>query len=147
MNLELPKFGTKMNRLIHLSKRESEIAEMLSWGADKKWIANRLFISIRTVDNTTRNVYEKIGINKVNELAAWWFCTHFGISFDLSPLVRRTIATCLLSVFLYGEFAEHIDLFRRGRNRTEESRTARRNRRVDDDAEPFIFELIEPLES
>ena len=76
-----------------LTKRETEIAELLAWGATKKDVANRLFVSERTVENHTRNIYEKTGVTKINELSAWWFCTTFNISFDLSPLKRSAIAT------------------------------------------------------
>lgn len=83
-----------------LTKRESEIAELLAWGASKKDVANRLLISERTVENHTRNIYEKIGVFRVNELSAWWFCNKFHISFDLSPLKRKVIATALLCLMI-----------------------------------------------
>ncbi len=85
-----------MDEANNLTKRESEIAELFAWGASKKDIANRLFISERTVENHTRNIYEKTGCSKVNELSAWWFCTTFHISFDLSPFKRKAIAIMLL---------------------------------------------------
>lgn len=78
-----------MNEFAELTKRESEIAELFAWGASKKDIATRLYISERTVENHTRNIYEKVGCSKVNELSAWWFCTNFHISFDLSPFKRN----------------------------------------------------------
>lgn len=89
-----------MNEETNLTKRESEIAELFAWGASKKDIANRLYISERTVENHTRNIYEKIGCSKVNELSAWWFCTTFHISFDLSPLKRKVMATILLCLMI-----------------------------------------------
>ena len=89
-----------MNRAAKLTKRETEIAELFAWGASKKDIANRLFISERTVENHARNIYEKTGCEKVNELSAWWFCTTFHISFDLSPFKRKFIAWCMLAVLL-----------------------------------------------
>lgn len=79
-----------------LTRREAEIAELFAWGASEKDIANRLYISERTVENHTRNIYRKIECSKVNELSAWWFCTKFNISFDLSPLKRKTLATTLV---------------------------------------------------
>ena len=85
---------------VKLTKRESEIAELFAWGASKKDIANRLFISERTVENHARNIYEKTGCEKVNELSAWWFCTNFHISFDLSPLRRKIISLCLLALLI-----------------------------------------------
>lgn len=47
-----------------LTRREGEVAELLAWGASKKEVAERLFISARTVENTARNIYAKIGIQK-----------------------------------------------------------------------------------
>lgn len=79
-----------------LTKRESEIAELLAWGASKKDVANRLFVSERTVENHTRNIYDKIGCQKINELSAWWFCTKFHISFDLSPLAQKILTALML---------------------------------------------------
>ena len=38
-----------MNEFAELTKRESEIAELFAWGASKKDIATRLYISERTV--------------------------------------------------------------------------------------------------
>ena len=81
-----------------LTKRESEIAELFAWGASKKDVANRLYISERTVENHARNIYAKIGCQKINELCAWWFCTTFHISFDLSPLKRNMVTVFLLLI-------------------------------------------------
>lgn len=52
-----------------LSKRESQIAELLAWGASKKEVADKLFVSTRTIENTARNIYAKIGIQKATECA------------------------------------------------------------------------------
>ena len=65
-----------------LTQRETQIAELLAWGAAKKEVADRLSISPRTVENTARNIYSKIGIQKATELCVWWFCTHCGVSFE-----------------------------------------------------------------
>lgn len=89
-----------MNKLSELTKRESEIAELFAWGASKKDVANRLYISERTVENHTRNIYEKTGCSKVNELSAWWFCTRFHISFDLSPFKRNVITLVMLLLMI-----------------------------------------------
>lgn len=39
-----------------LTQRETQIAELLAWGAAKKEVADRLSISPRTVENTARNI-------------------------------------------------------------------------------------------
>ena len=46
-----------MEEAVKLTKRESEIAELFAWGATKKDVASRLYISERTVENHTRNIY------------------------------------------------------------------------------------------
>lgn len=89
---------------VRLTKREAEITELLAWGASKKEVADILFISERTVENHARNIYEKSGCTKVNELSAWWFCRRFHIPVSLSPLFRKSVAVFLLSIYLLGSF-------------------------------------------
>lgn len=115
-----------------LTKRESEIAELFAWGASKKEIAERLFISERTVENHARKIYEKTGVSKVNELSAWWFCTKFHISFDLSPLKRKIIATMLL-VFMIPQFVDFDNAAIRTRTSTCRTVRATRSRRKTED--------------
>lgn len=122
-----------MNRAVELTKRESEIAEMFAWGASKKDIANRLYISERTVENHARNIYDKTGCSKVNELSAWWFCTTFHISFDLSPLKRKMMALfllCLLSPQIVS--ADNDNVFTRARTRTTRVCRTRARRKSDE---------------
>lgn len=89
-----------MDNAKSLTKRESEIAELFAWGASKKDVAKRLFISERTVENHTRNIYEKTGCSKVNELSAWWFCKTFHISFELSPFKRNAITMVMIMLMI-----------------------------------------------
>lgn len=119
-----------------LTKRESEIAELFAWGATKKDVANRLFISERTVENHTRNIFLKTGCNKINELSAWWFCTTFHISFDLSPLKRKVIAMMLLLLIMPQIFGNNVIVrtFRNNATRTVRVRQVRRN--SEDDIAP-----------
>lgn len=51
-----------------LTSREREIARCLRLGMTKKEIAEDLFISPGTVVTHTKNIYRKLGINKVSEL-------------------------------------------------------------------------------
>jgi len=88
-----------MNATAVLTRRQAEVTELIAWGATAKDVANFTHISVRTVENHRRNIYEKIGVTKVNELAAWWFCTHYNIPLTMSPLVRRTMAVVLLTIF------------------------------------------------
>lgn len=92
-----------MNKDAELTPRENQIAERIAWGATFKEVAYHLHITYKTVDNTVRKVFEKTGCHKINELSAWWFCTHFNISFDLSPMAKSAIASFLLMIFIGGE--------------------------------------------
>lgn len=82
-----------MKEAATLSKRETEIAELIAWGASKKEIANRLSISERTVENHTRMIYSKVGVSKSNELSAWWFCQTYNIPSTESPNANIKSAT------------------------------------------------------
>lgn len=98
-----------------LTQRETEIAELLAWGAAKKEVADRLDISTRTVENTARNIYSKIGIQKATELCVWWFCTRCGVSLELSPL-KRTIIACFFLVLIIPQLWQN-DTYRVFRSR------------------------------
>lgn len=114
-----------------LSKRESQIAELLAWGASKKEVADKLFVSTRTIENTARNIYAKIGIQKATELCVWWFCTKCGVPVSLDPLKRAFIAVVLLIAFVPRELTSFDDIFRVGRRAriTRVVRAARRGRK------------------
>jgi DNA-binding CsgD family transcriptional regulator len=51
-----------------LSRREREVALLAAGGATSREIAERLFLSSRTVENHLSRVYEKLGINGREEL-------------------------------------------------------------------------------
>ncbi len=105
-----------MRLTANLTKRETQIAELLAWGSAKKEVANNLNISIRTVENTTRNIYEKIGIQKATELSVWWFLTKAGVSISLDPLKRKFVAIALLAIITPYIFIGGNDIYRRVRN-------------------------------
>lgn len=104
-----------------LTVREGQVAERIAWGASQKEVADDLGISRYTVDNILRKIYQKLHIGKINELSAWWFCTTFGISFDLSPLKRAIGAVCLTGIFIAGEMNHDFQFcrYRAGRVRIE----------------------------
>ena len=124
-----------MNATATLTKRESEIAELIAWGATKKDVANRLFISERTVENTARSIYEKAGVTKSNELSAWWFCTRFHISFDLSPMKRALTAIILLVILIPREFNSEHETIRTFRSRKTEIRANRKG------SDEYVFDF------
>jgi DNA-binding CsgD family transcriptional regulator/tetratricopeptide (TPR) repeat protein len=56
--------------LVPLTAREREIAALAAQGESSKDIAERLFLSVRTVDNHLQSIYGKLGIRGRRELAA-----------------------------------------------------------------------------
>lgn len=124
-----------------LSRREMQIAELLAWGAAKKEIPDmlrRLYggreISIRTVENITRRIYEKLNINKASELSAWYFCECHQIDKSLSPIrkVKNTIYSILFLILLTPQtFDFDQDLLRPQRTRTTRIERVMRARRKD----------------
>ena len=102
-----------MNREARLTPEEARVAELAAWGATQKEIACYLKKSVNTVANQFRSIYEKVGISKINELSAWWFCTHFNISFDLSPIKRSVGASVMILLFLFQLFTQPGEVYRR----------------------------------
>lgn len=98
-----------------LTNRELQYAELTAWGGSKKEVADRLGVSGRTVENTLRNIYQKIGIQKVTELAVWWFVTHHGVPISMDPWKHRIVALFLLLLILPKEFGfeDYNDQYRR----------------------------------
>jgi DNA-binding CsgD family transcriptional regulator len=52
-----------------LTSRERQVAELAAEGARSREIADRLFLSPRTVENHLQRVYAKLGVNGRMELA------------------------------------------------------------------------------
>ena len=52
-----------------LTRREREVAELAAQGLASKAIAERLFVSTRTVDSHLLRVYTKLGVRSRAELA------------------------------------------------------------------------------
>lgn len=86
--------------LSDLTKRELEVAEMLAFGASKKEIATKLFISERTVENHARSIYQKVGVSKVSELSTWFIGTKYNISDLSSPLLKKGIVVLVVFIVL-----------------------------------------------
>ena len=129
-----------------LTNREEQVAELLAWGASKKEVPDllpvkpgRRPIAIRTVENTVRNIYDKLGIQKVNELSAWYFCTHFNISLTISPLKRKVFSLVLLLIVLAAEFYTPNSFIRPTNGRS--VRASRPGRRRNDNSTIDLFEL------
>jgi DNA-binding CsgD family transcriptional regulator len=59
----------RANELPLLTRREREIAGLAAAGTSSKDIADKLFLSVRTVDNHLQRVYGKLGVGSRAELA------------------------------------------------------------------------------
>ena len=121
-----------------LSRREHQVAELIAWGAAKKEIPGMLQklyggvqISVRTVENICRNIYEKLHINKANELSALWFCKYYGVDEELSPIkkLRHTIYSLLFLIIIIPQICNLDQAIRPSRTRT--ARIERVQRRKD----------------
>ena len=64
-----PSIVAPEDELTPLSRRELEVAELAARGLSSEAIADRLFLSVRTVDNHLGHVYQKLGITSRAELA------------------------------------------------------------------------------
>ncbi len=62
--------STQVDAVVPLSAREREIALLAADGLASKEIADRLFLSVRTVDNHLQKVYVKLGVSGRAALAA-----------------------------------------------------------------------------
>lgn len=113
-----------MNTTAQLTKRELQVTELLAWGAAKKEVPQYLHkkngheISVQTVEVITKKIYEKLGIQKVSELAVWYFCNNFHISFDLSPVKRNIITVVFLMLVGTAEVLNSADFVRPCAGRT-----------------------------
>ena len=61
---------TTVESVVPLTAREREIVLLVADGMSTKEVAERLFLSARTVSNHLQNAYTKLGISKRSELAA-----------------------------------------------------------------------------
>lgn len=56
----------------HLTPSEDRVVLLAAIGAPNREIAEKLFLSVRTVESHLSHAYEKLGVRTKSELAAWW---------------------------------------------------------------------------
>lgn len=124
---------------VKLTKRETQVAELLAWGAEKKRVAEKLFISVHTVENTARNIYSKLEIQKATELCVWWFCTQFDIPASLSPLRKALVSVLLIALLGVYEYCGYDVVRTSGRQAERVLRITRSKRPLEND---YIYETL-----
>lgn len=72
MEIDLQARNEARQLLRQLSKRESEIATILTEGLSNKVAAQRLGLSVRTVEMHRGNALAKLGLRNILELTALW---------------------------------------------------------------------------
>lgn len=125
-----------------LTERERQVAELIAWGAAQKDVPDLLVekyggrpISINTVQVILSSIYAKIGINKANELSAWWFTHKLGVDANSAPVpsIRQRLIAVLFFLLLIPQIAS-IDLdqaIRTSRTRVPRIERVNRARRRD----------------
>lgn len=102
-----------------LSKSEWEIAERIALGQSKKEVAYDTHRSIYTVETTIKNVYEKLGFNKLSDLVLWYCGVQFHIDREIADLKRRIIGFGLLLIFVFDmAMVADQDIYRARRTRS-----------------------------
>jgi DNA-binding NarL/FixJ family response regulator len=56
-----------------LSKRETEVLELLAEGISYKMIADKLFLSFNTVNTHVKHIYEKLHVSSIGEAVAFYY--------------------------------------------------------------------------
>ncbi len=56
-----------------LSKRETEVLQLLSEGISYKMVADRLFLSFNTVNTHVKNIYQKLHVSSLGEAIAFYY--------------------------------------------------------------------------
>ena len=87
-----------------LSNREYLVAELISWGASDKEVAEELYISPETAKSHRKNIFRKIEAHNAADLTRWFFSHKFKLSFGLNPRLVKHLAVGFLCLVLHAEF-------------------------------------------
>lgn len=81
-----------------ISIREFEIVESVIYHGSKKEAADALNRSLYTIETTIKNVYERLGINKISDLTLWFCGVKFGISDQVEAFKNVAFAISLVLI-------------------------------------------------
>lgn len=82
----------------NLTKTEKIVVELLCSGRSEKEIANKLHVTTYTVNNHTKNIRRKLGVNKNTEIMLYKISELNGKEFDLKKIRELGINIILLVV-------------------------------------------------
>lgn len=97
-----------------LTNTQTQILAYNGAGLSTCEMAEKMGISIETVKTHLKNIKERVGLQKINELAAYYWVTVFGESFEDKR--KQILGASLLLIFLLG-FPINEDKARRNRVR------------------------------
>lgn len=88
-----------------LSERERQVADLLARGLSEKEIADKLNISPATVNNHTRNIREKFGLNKNSEIVLLYIAQRNKKKFNIRDIREYgvTIILVMINVCLFSK--------------------------------------------
>lgn len=102
-----------------LTPAEFEIAQRIALGQSKKEVAYSTNRSVYTVETTMKNIYEKLGFNKISDLVLWYCGQTFNISIQITEMKRKVFAACFLLLFIFDvALATDTELYRARRSRS-----------------------------
>jgi hypothetical protein len=105
---------------------------LIAWGATKKEVAQKLFISYNTVDSHSKNIYRKLEICKETELTRIYFIETYEIPVEKNPIQEKIIAIFLLLLVCFSMF-QHAEIIRVQRTASRVTKTSRSGRRSKED--------------
>lgn len=80
------------------STAERKVADLLARGYSEKEIADKLHLSVNTINNHTRNIRERHGLNKNTEIILLYISELNNKEFSLSSIRQFGLSTILVLV-------------------------------------------------
>lgn len=118
-----------MDRVFTELTPECEItARMYAQGYEKKEIANLKCRAVSTINNQLQRAFDVLQVRNGRELATMLYERIAGVKFtmDFSPIIRTSVACCLLCVFSLSLYHEQNDMRRARRTKIERIERVRR---------------------
>lgn len=82
-----------------LTTTQRKVLELTSIGLSAKEISDKIGATTNTVNTHLKNIKERLELQKVSELTAYYWCELFGTSLDEQRRSILTSAMCLIFLF------------------------------------------------